>query len=90
MVFTLFRNKEVQSEPVLLALSKEKTPKVEVERGSDLEIQLKMLVLEDTDFAVAQVLKPYVDEHIGTIINDFYHSLTENDLLNRVQGEDQR
>ncbi|WLV24020.1 globin-coupled sensor protein [Aciduricibacillus chroicocephali] len=86
MAFTLFKRTDV-SQPVLLELSKNKQPQVEVPRGSDLEKQLKMLHLEMVDFSIAQVLKPYVQENIQMIIDDFYDNLNINPKLMQIIEE---
>lgn len=81
MAFALFGNKTAQTEPQLLMMSRDMEPRVEVVPGSDLEKQLEMVYLTREDFAVAQVLKPYVEEGIGDIINDFYDNLYKNQKL---------
>jgi len=81
MAFALFKSKQDKAEPVLLEMSKKMQPKFEVPVGSDLEKQLKMVVLTKADFAVAQALKPYVEEGIDSIINEFYDNLNHNPRL---------
>jgi len=65
----------------LKEMSKQMKPVVQIESGSDLEMQLKMLDLTEADFAVAQALKPYVEEENTPIINGFYQNLEHNTAL---------
>jgi len=81
MAFKMFKNRHHSAVPVLHERSKGMHPQVEFVRGSDLEKQLKMLHLEKSDFAVAQALKPLVDENITLIINEFYDNLENNPRL---------
>ncbi|MBM7601923.1 heme-based aerotactic transducer [Virgibacillus halotolerans] len=80
------RNKQV-NEPSLLEKSKQLHPVVEVEKGSDLEKQLNMLDLTEADFAVAQVLKPFVEENNTAIIDGFYENLEHNPALIKMINE---
>src|SRR5699024_5335978 len=76
MKFTLFKNKQAQSNAQsLIELSKHTKPVLEVSARSDLEEQLCMLDLTKTDLAVAQALKPYIEAEIVDIINRFYKDL---------------
>lgn len=82
MVLTLFKSKgKKDGQPFLVEKSKQMRPIFEVERGSDLEKQLKMLHLSKEDMAIAQVLKPYVEADVVDTINNFYDNLENNPML---------
>ncbi|RDW15631.1 chemotaxis protein [Oceanobacillus chungangensis] len=82
MVLTFKKRKQLEkNENVLLQSAKQMNPIVEVDPGSDLDKQLKMLDLTVEDFAIAQALKPYVEEQIVEIVNGFYQNLEHNDAL---------
>lgn len=87
MAFAMFKNRHHSAVSVLHERSKEMHPQVEFVRGSDLEKQLKMLHLDKSDFAVAQALKPLVDENITKIINEFYDNLENNPRLMAIIKE---
>src|SRR5699024_2482381 len=76
MKFTLFKNKQAQSNAQsLIERSKHMKPVLQVSAGSDLEEQLWMLELTKTDLAVAQALKTYIKVEIIDIVNRFYKNL---------------
>lgn len=80
----LFSRKKDTNEstaPILESQCKEMSPVIEVEPGSDLEKQLQMLDLHNKDFALAQVLKPYVEADNKEIIDGFYDNLYKNQAL---------
>ncbi|MBP1971219.1 heme-based aerotactic transducer [Virgibacillus natechei] len=78
--------KRTKNPQTLTEKSYEMNPVVEVEKGSDLEKQLEMLALKTEDFALALVLKPYVEENIKYIVDDFYDNLAHNpDLITIVE-----
>lgn len=79
-MFTITR-KQQKNKPVLLEMSKQMKPTVNVPEGSDLEKQLNMLDLTLEDFAIAQALKPYVETKNTAIIDGFYKNLEHNPKL---------
>jgi heam-based aerotactic trancducer len=80
---TLFQTKQ-KTKLSLTDISTNMKPVLEVESGSDLEKQLAMLDLTMKDLAVAQALKPYVEESVHTIIESFYDNLDNNPLLIKI------
>ncbi|RLL46691.1 globin-coupled sensor protein [Oceanobacillus piezotolerans] len=80
----LKRKRKKEETKSLLALSNEMNAIVEVRKDSDLEKQLQMLDLSEEDFAVAKVLKPYVEQDITTIVDDFYKNLEYNEALIQI------
>ena len=61
-------------------------PNIQVQVGTDLERQLKMLDLSIEDFAVAQVLEAYVEAESTQIIDGFYKNLEYNpDLIGIIK-----
>ncbi|PAV30984.1 chemotaxis protein [Virgibacillus profundi] len=83
MVLTLLNRKKKEKKPEqsLYSLSKQMKPTFKVKAGTDLEKQLNMLDLTEEDFAIAQVLKPYVEEENTNIIDGFYKNLEHNPKL---------
>lgn len=77
----LLFNKRVIDTPFLIEESLKKSPVYNIEKGSDLEKQMKMLHLEKEDLAIAQVLQPYIESEIHEIINEFYDNLENNPKL---------
>ncbi|GAB3068800.1 heme-based aerotactic transducer HemAT [Virgibacillus ainsalahensis] len=78
--------KRKESTPILFEKSNEMKPVVQVPKHSDLEKQLNMLDLKEADFAVAQVLKPYVEKRITEIVDRFYDNLSYNpDLIEIIE-----
>jgi len=91
MKFTLFKNKQAQSNAQsLIERSKHMKPVLQVSAGSDLEEQLCMLDLTKTDLAVAQALKPYIKVEIVDIVNRFYKNLEHHapllDIINKYSS----
>lgn len=72
---SLFTKRKTEQSSGLFQLSEQMNPLVEVEADSDLAHQLHMLDLTEKDFAIAQVLQPYVTEEIYEIVNHFYKNL---------------
>lgn len=70
----MFRRRRNEEESIV-DLSKEIEPDVTIEKGSDLEKQLNLLNLQEKHFAMAQVLKPIVEEGIQPIVDGFYSNL---------------
>lgn len=65
----------------------EMSPVIQVQAGSDLDHQLKMLDISRTDLAVAQVLKPYVEKESTEIIDAFYKNLEHHPPLLEIINE---
>src|SRR5690625_3632678 len=91
MKFTLFKNKQAQSNAQsLIELSKHMKPVLQVSAGSDLEEQLYMLDLTKANLAVAQALKPYIEAEIVDIVNRFYKNLEHHapllDIINKYSS----
>jgi len=91
MKFTLFKNKQAQTNPhSLIELSKQMKPVLQVSAGSDLEEQLQMLDLTKTDLAIAQALKPYIETEVVDIVNRFYTNLEHHapllDIINKYSS----
>lgn len=76
----MFRRRRSEEESIV-DLSKEIEPDVTIEKGSDLEKQLNLLNLQEKHFAMAQVLKPIVEEGIQPIVDGFYSNLEKNPQL---------
>lgn len=82
----LYFTKKRTAEETLLEKSRQMEPTIQVLEDSDLKKQLEMLELTRGDFQVAQVLKPYVEENITAIVDDFYDNLRHNpDLIAIVE-----
>src|SRR5690625_320258 len=75
------KKRENPKKPILKELSQEMTPLLDVEPGSELQDQLNMLDFTEEDFAIAQVLRPYVEEENTEIIDSFYKNLEHNTPL---------
>lgn len=77
------RNAEV---PALQVASEQSNPKLQVDKGSDLEKQLQIIGLTEDDLAIAQVLKKYVEPHLENIVAGFYKNLEySNELMNIIE-----
>lgn len=82
-MFTFRRKK---TEDSLLEMSKKMELQLSIDRSSDLERQLKLLNLQKEHFAVALVLKPYVEKGIRPIVDRFYENLKNNqDLITIIE-----
>lgn len=83
MGYTLFskRIKESPNENILLKKSKQMKPSMQVTKESDLESQLKMLHITEDELAIAQVLKPYMEENIIEMVDHFYKNLEHHPPL---------
>lgn len=85
-LFTKKRDRRGDFGPVLLDQCRNMTPSINVTPGSDLEKQLQLLDLSEEDFALAQALKPYVQEDNKKIIDGFYDNLYKNpDLVHIIE-----
>jgi len=69
------KKKQNSKKPILKELSQEMTPLLDVKPDSELQDQLNMLDFTEEDFAIAQVLRPYVEEENTEIIDSFYKNL---------------
>lgn len=76
MIKGIFKKREKESnQSILLEESQHMHPVLEIASQTDIEKQIKMISLTETDLAIAMVLKPYVEKHILTIVKDFYKNL---------------
>lgn len=82
-----FKKKTQENKSILLEMSQQTSPSVQVTPGSDLEKQLNMLDLTVEDFAVAQALKPFVEGKNTAIIDGFYKNLEHNQNLIEIIKE---
>ncbi|WP_163527770.1 globin-coupled sensor protein [Halobacillus ihumii] len=60
---------------------------IQLERGSDLEKQLKMVDLTNNDLAILKALQPFVSENIHTIVGQFYKNLEYQGSLMTIINE---
>lgn len=77
----LFKKRKAIQTPGLVELSAKMKPILDVEADSEIAHQLQMLDLTEKDFAIAQVLKPYVEDEILEIVNQFYANLEHHPPL---------
>lgn len=76
MIKKLFgKNKKSIDQSILIENSHHMKPVFEIPKGSDIEKQLQMISLTKEDLSIAMVIKPYVEEHILTIVQAFYNNL---------------
>lgn len=80
-----FRKKEER--PVLLEQSRNKSVVYEIPDGSDLEKQLTIIGLTKRDLQIAQVLQPFIREHITEIMDEFYEKVTYHPKLLEIINE---
>ncbi|UOQ95429.1 globin-coupled sensor protein [Halobacillus shinanisalinarum] len=57
---------------------------IQIERGSDLEKQLKMINLTNDDLSVLKSLQPFVSENIEQIVSQFYKNLEHQESLMNI------
>lgn len=74
----MFVRKKQKNNAVLVEMSNQMDPKLQIETGSDLEKQLKMLDFSREDFAIAQVLRPYIEADNQLVVDGFYKNLEYN------------
>lgn len=55
--------------------------KINLEQGSDLDKQFKMIHLTEDDLSVLMSLQSLVADNIGTIVNQFYKNIAQSDSL---------
>ncbi|MDO6451522.1 globin-coupled sensor protein [Oceanobacillus profundus] len=80
----MFVKRKQRNDAVLVEWSKQMDPKLQIETGSDLEKQLKMLDFSREDFAIAQVLKPYIEAENQFVVEGFYKNLEYNQDLIKI------
>lgn len=73
--------RENTEETSLIERSKAMQPVLEVDANSDLKRQLEMIQLDKNALAIAQVLKPYIEENMEEIAGQFYGRILENPIL---------
>ncbi|SIS40085.1 globin-coupled sensor protein [Salimicrobium flavidum] len=69
--------------------SKEETVlgRIEVEEGSDLEKQLKMIHMTEEDLGVLNSLEPVFEEHVQGVVDQFYANLEKEPSLIDIINE---
>ncbi|SDJ34970.1 globin-coupled sensor protein [Salimicrobium halophilum] len=72
---------------VAMVEKEEVTGRMEVEVGSDLEKQLKMIHMTEEDLGVLQKLQPIFEEHIDGVVDQFYKNLEKEPSLIRIINE---
>ncbi|WP_079477652.1 globin-coupled sensor protein [Halobacillus salinus] len=77
----LFKKKQ---ERTRASLGEGQKGRINLTEGSELEKQLKMVDLNETDLAVLRSLKPVVDQHIESIVGQFYANLNVEDSLTQM------
>lgn len=68
----------------LLKRAKKMNPVLQLPQSDNIEKQIKMLNISQEDLAVAQLLRPTIDEHIFEIVESFYLNLKNNDYLIKI------
>ncbi|MFC7060987.1 protoglobin domain-containing protein [Halobacillus seohaensis] len=77
-MFQLFATK---TKSTTLVLDTSFQGKIELENGSELEKQFKMIGLTKHDLSILKALQPLVTENIEPIVNQFYKNLEHQDSL---------
>ena len=81
----MFRFREKASKEVPLTEKlKEMNPVLQVDGNPDLAMQLKLTNMTKEDLAVAQCLKPYIEENIQEIMDQFYDNIEQNPDLRAI------
>lgn len=81
----MFRFREKASKEVPLTEKlKEMNPVLQVDGNPDLAMQLKLTNMTKEDLAVAQCLKPYIEENIQEIMEKFYDNIEQNPDLRAI------
>lgn len=85
VVFRFLKDKKI--EDVLVEQSKQKRGSIQASLDENLKNQLRILDLTEEDLAVAQVLKPYVEQNIEKIVANFYRNIAHHppliDIINK-------
>ena len=55
--------------------------KIDIEPGSDLETQMKMIGITSEDLSILRALHPFVKENIVSIVDQFYSNLKKEPSL---------
>lgn len=66
------------TESSLLEISSHMKPVLTVDNDSDLQKQLDMLQITKKELAIAQALKPYIQEDLEEIVDRFYGNILRN------------
>ena len=81
----MFRFREKASKEVPLTEKlKEMNPVLQVDGNPDLAMQMKLTNMTKEDLAVAQCLKPYIEENIQEIMEKFYDNIEQNPDLRAI------
>lgn len=81
----MFRFREKASKEVPLTEKlKEMNPVLQVDGNPDLAMQLKLTNMTKEELAVAQCLKPYIEENIQEIMEKFYDNIEQNPDLRAI------
>lgn len=81
----MFRFREKASKEVPLTEKlKEMNPVLQVDGNPDLAMQMKLTNMTKEDLAVAQCLKPYIEENIQEIMDRFYDNIEQNPDLRAI------
>lgn len=78
-----FRKKR-KTEVPLSERIKEAHPVLDIEEDSELAMQLQLIHLTEEDLAVAQCIKPYIEEHIYEIMDRFYDNIEQHPDLKGI------
>ncbi|UOR10854.1 globin-coupled sensor protein [Halobacillus amylolyticus] len=79
-MFQLFATKTKTKQPSF-TFDEEFKGSIQIERGSDLEKQLKMIHLTNDDLSVLKSLQPFVSENIEQMVSQFYKNLEHQESL---------
>lgn len=58
--------------------------KITLSRGSEVEKQLKMIGMTEGDLAVLKSLQPFVNQHMDSIVDQFYQNLNHEQTLTQM------
>lgn len=90
MVFSFF--KEKKTEDLLTEQSMQMRGSIQATLDENLKNQLRILDMTEEDLAVAQVLKPYVEQNIEKIVDSFYNKIAHHppliDIINKNSSID--
>lgn len=83
-LFKWMKERKKVTEPSIVELSLKNNPIIEIDGDKELQKQLDMLQLTKSELAIAQVLKPYIEEDIKLIVDKFYGNILNNDVLANI------
>lgn len=90
MVFSFL--KEKKTEDLLTEQSMQMRGSIQATLDENLKNQLSILDMTEEDLAVAQVLKPYVEQNIEKIVDSFYNKIAHHppliDIINKNSSID--